>query len=298
MPKISCIVPNFNDSVLLPRALSSILAQGIEDIEIILIDDASTDESWRVIQEWAKKDSRIQIYRHEKNQGVIATLMHGFELAKGEYLYSGSANDYLLPGFFAQALAGFQKFPHAGFFCANTYLDNGRQQISADLGWGNECKYFSPGDLKKLKRPPGFFGQSVLFNKAFMPTNNQLSVELRGNFDWFIFMVSAYRKGFYYSPQCLSVATIADTNFSSREKTWKDKLIKINHFMNQLNRPEFEDVKKVIISSGFLSFMGLPFIGHIIKSKGRYCSWNLLRHLTGLVFQKIKRRFPFGAASS
>lgn len=66
-PKISVIMPNYNAEKFLTEAIESILNQTFTDFEFIIIDDCSTDNSWEIIQNFAKKDERIIIMKNEKN---------------------------------------------------------------------------------------------------------------------------------------------------------------------------------------------------------------------------------------
>ncbi|CAF30635.1 glycosyltransferase [Methanococcus maripaludis] len=68
-PLISVLMPNYNSEKYLNEAIESILNQTYENFEFIILDDCSTDNSWKIIQEYAKKDKRINIFRNEKNLG-------------------------------------------------------------------------------------------------------------------------------------------------------------------------------------------------------------------------------------
>ena len=70
MPKVSVIVPVYNIEKYLSKCLDSLLAQTLADIEIICVNDCSTDGSLRLLQEYAGKDNRIKIIDFEKNQGA------------------------------------------------------------------------------------------------------------------------------------------------------------------------------------------------------------------------------------
>ncbi len=85
MNKISLIVPVYNVSKYLNKCIDSILKQTYKNLEIILIDDGSTDESPQICDEYAKKDQRIRVY-HEKNKGLSATRNQGIRVSTGEFL--------------------------------------------------------------------------------------------------------------------------------------------------------------------------------------------------------------------
>lgn len=85
MPEISIIIPVFNTSDYLHECLESVIAQTIQDIEIICINDGSTDDSLDILKEFHKRDSRILIM-DKKNEGVSATRNAGLEIATGKYI--------------------------------------------------------------------------------------------------------------------------------------------------------------------------------------------------------------------
>ena len=94
MTKISIIVPVYNVEKYLKECLDSLINQTLEDIEIICINDGSTDNSLAILEEYQKKDSRIKVFS-QKNQGVSAARNLGIEKATGEYLTFLDSDDRL-----------------------------------------------------------------------------------------------------------------------------------------------------------------------------------------------------------
>ena len=95
-PLVSVIVPIYNVEKYLPECIDSIRAQTLKDIEIILIDDGSPDDSGQIIDEYAKKDSRIRTV-HRENKGYTATVNEGIALAKGKYIGIIESDDWIEP---------------------------------------------------------------------------------------------------------------------------------------------------------------------------------------------------------
>lgn len=89
------ILPVYNHARWVQQALDSVLAQTFTAFELIVIDDASTDASWAVIQAAceAQRDARVRCWRHDRNQGAPATLNEGLRLAQGEYLAILNSDD-------------------------------------------------------------------------------------------------------------------------------------------------------------------------------------------------------------
>lgn len=95
--RVSVIIPAYNAQEYIADAIESILTQTFEDIEIIIVDDASTDETARVALGYAAKDDRIRLYTNKVNLGIGANRTKGIKLAFGEYICWQDADDVSLP---------------------------------------------------------------------------------------------------------------------------------------------------------------------------------------------------------
>ena len=94
---ISVIVPVYNVARYLPQCVDSILSQDYKDLEVILIDDGSTDTSGEICDQYAEKDPRVRVI-HQKNGGAAAAKNAGLRIASGDYLTFADSDDYLEPG--------------------------------------------------------------------------------------------------------------------------------------------------------------------------------------------------------
>lgn len=94
MPKVSVIIPVYNVEKYLCQCLDSLINQTLKDIEIICVDDGSTDNSIEILKEYDAKDSRFIVVT-QGNKGAGAARNAGLEFAKGEYLYFMDGDDYL-----------------------------------------------------------------------------------------------------------------------------------------------------------------------------------------------------------
>ena len=95
-PLLSVITPVYNVSLYLERCVESILNQSYHNIELILIDDGSTDRSSELCDEWARKDNRIVVI-HKDNGGVSSARNAGLEQARGEYITFVDSDDFIAP---------------------------------------------------------------------------------------------------------------------------------------------------------------------------------------------------------
>lgn len=119
MIKISVIIPVYNVEKYLRECLNSVINQTLKDIEIICINDGSTDSSLEILKEYAAKDKRISIIDKE-NEGLSATRNLGINLAKGEYISFVDSDDYLDLNFYEKLYKTAKKFK-ADIACTNLY---------------------------------------------------------------------------------------------------------------------------------------------------------------------------------
>ncbi len=101
--KISVIIPVYNGAKYLPDCLESLKKQTMKDWVAICVDDGSTDETPRLLDEYAKKDKRFVVV-HKKNAGVSAARNDGIKLAKTEYIHFMDADDILDNNYYEEML--------------------------------------------------------------------------------------------------------------------------------------------------------------------------------------------------
>jgi GT2 family glycosyltransferase len=115
MAKIDIIIPCYNYGRFLERCVQSVLDQKVSELRILIIDDASTDDSLAVARRIAATDARIVVIAHEQNKGHIATYNEGLlDWADSEYSLLLSADDVLTPGALDRAVAVLDAHPSVG----------------------------------------------------------------------------------------------------------------------------------------------------------------------------------------
>lgn len=103
-PLVSVVVPVYNVGKYLDECLESIVNQTYSSIEIILIDDNSSDESGNMCDEWAKKDKRIRVIHKSKNEGLFQARITGLEAMSGSYFTLVDSDDYIGVDFISKLL--------------------------------------------------------------------------------------------------------------------------------------------------------------------------------------------------
>ena len=100
--KVSVILPVYNASDYLHQCMDSIVGQTLKDIEIICVDDGSTDNSLDILKEYEQKDKRVKVIQ-QKNAGAGAARNNGLSIATGEYLSFLDSDDFFEPDMLEKA---------------------------------------------------------------------------------------------------------------------------------------------------------------------------------------------------
>ncbi|MDL1957557.1 MAG: glycosyltransferase, partial [Candidatus Desulfofervidus auxilii] len=98
-PLVSIIITNYNYGQFLEQAIESALNQTYSNIEVIVIDDKSTDNSEEILQKYAKKDKRLRFYKNDKRLGATGAAQKGVEIANGKFFTFLAADDFYEPDF-------------------------------------------------------------------------------------------------------------------------------------------------------------------------------------------------------
>lgn len=118
--KVSVIIPIYNTSKYLPACLDSVLTQTHQNLEIILVDDGSTDDSSKIADDYAKKDQRIKVI-HQKNGGQSSARNRGLKEATGEYLCFIDSDDIIDKDFVKELLSPYKEKNFALSVCGMHY---------------------------------------------------------------------------------------------------------------------------------------------------------------------------------
>ncbi|STP11539.1 putative beta-1,3-galactosyltransferase [Helicobacter cinaedi] len=129
-PFISIIIPTYNVESYIARCLDSCINQTLHDIEILIIDDCGSDDSIKIAQSYADKDSRIRIIHNEKNLGTFGSRIEGIKAAEGRYIAFLDADDYLKPETCEKM---FQLFTNSTLAPTHTLIDLKTTESAPDI---------------------------------------------------------------------------------------------------------------------------------------------------------------------
>ena len=97
LPEISVLMPVYNGGDFVSEAIASILDQTFDNIELIAVDDASTDGSLKILEDYSKKDGRIKVIKNKENMGLTRSLIRAVGMADGKYIARQDSDDISLP---------------------------------------------------------------------------------------------------------------------------------------------------------------------------------------------------------
>lgn len=127
MSSVDVVVPCYRYGHFLRECVESVVTQSMVDVRVLIIDDASPDNTAKVGSQLARDDSRVTFLRHNTNKGHIATYNEGIDWICSDYFLLLSADDYLLPGALGRATGLMNNHPEVGFTFGNAIelSDNG-----------------------------------------------------------------------------------------------------------------------------------------------------------------------------
>ena len=222
----TAIVPNYNDGDKINESLASLAAQAFAFHEIIIVDDASSDDSVAIITRLIAAIPQARLLRHDQNQGVVAALNTGLAAATGEYLFMCSANDVYYPHMVAQCEEMLALYPQAGMVSGNVAAFDNRTQTfghAMKLPLPQKTGYYSPEQFVRRNRKAAvhFNGGANALRTDLVRKYGGLLPELRWHSDWFVNLMIAFDTGFVYSPENFSLCRLeGKKSYSSSRFHW------------------------------------------------------------------------------
>src|SRR5690554_4033742 len=163
-PKVSVIVPVFNAGEKLAPSIESLLNQTLKDIEIIIVNDASTDNSGSVIDQLAKENANIAPVHFSENKGVHEARLAGLKIASAPWIGFLDADDFARPGMFAALFNAAEDNYVDIVVCGWQRVASNRRPVKGKLRFSRDSKV----DRNVFERFCQFeFGTGMLWNKLY-----------------------------------------------------------------------------------------------------------------------------------
>ena len=228
MIKVSVILPVYNTEKYLPECLDSIINQSLRDIEIICIDDGSTDSSLQILKEYAEKDKRIVVLE-QKNSGAGIARNKGMEVAKGKYLSFLDSDDFFEQEMLEKSYIKCEE-ENADFCVYRSKRFDDKTHDYESIPWTIKERYlpevipFKAGDADKyIFQVFNGWAWDKLYNRDFVTKTGLKYQGLRTTNDaFFVFMANVEAKCISIIDEVLAYHRVnTGTSLSvTREKSW------------------------------------------------------------------------------
>jgi glycosyltransferase involved in cell wall biosynthesis len=208
--RLSVVLPNYNHASLLPRALSALAAQERPADEIVLVDDASTDDSLAVVERFAPRLPGLRAVRLARNGGAAAAIARGLAEVSGNLVYFAAADDVACPRLFARAEAALVAHPGAALAAGEALL---RQPDGRVMGLrpailpAQRERYLPPSEVTALLHRADHFVVSVatVWRRTAIAAAGGFDPGLGSMCDSFLARELALRNGFVFIPEVLGI---------------------------------------------------------------------------------------------
>ena len=248
LPSLSVILPNYNHGHYLPVCLEAMLSQSFSASEIIIVDDASTDNSVEVIEGFARQNPTIRLVRNEQNLGAMPSFLKGLSLSRGDYFLSASADDFVLPGLFEKSIKLLSEYPQAGLCSAisrridenGNYLDSVPEPpyISS-----TPC-YISPEKaLNALTRQDNWciMPSTAIWSKSAVIESKAFPKEAGKFMDGFAMALISLNYGACFIPEELGVFRLMKNSLTAKEREDPEACWELFRPMDELIETTYAD---------------------------------------------------------
>lgn len=241
MPKVSIIIPVYNDEIYVKRCLDSLVNQTLKDIEIIVVDDGSTDNTPAILKEYSKKDARIKIITQE-NSKQGAARNNGIKNSTGEYISFVDSDDWVDEDYFEKILEVSER-KNADITISSAQRIRRYDRVSRYFKYESENVYTKTDDIINVfKIPPYWFVWGKLYKRSLL---HEIHFEEDVYYEDAEFLLKVIN-------HTKSVATVPNVNyyyFSNPNSTLKSKHSiaksqdQINAMVNVINYAKEHNIK-------------------------------------------------------
>jgi hypothetical protein len=289
----SVIIPNFNHSALVGKAIGSVLAQGDDVSELIVIDDASTDDSVAVIEAALRGHPNARLLRNETNRGTMATLNRGIDEASGDFVLLAAADDIYLPGMLASCLRAAELHPDTAFVCGTPLIEwSDGSLLRVALPFGDTARHVSPDELVRCASRQNvlFFTGAALLRREAILAAGGLIPELRWHADWLLDFLLALRHGFYHLRQDCCVMKYSPRSYSQGRHDWTQQRQVLRTLISTLPR-RYPDIMPLFRQAGLLPTYNIAFMATLLSDA------ELRFYATPLLLWRLCAYWPLQRAS-
>ncbi len=165
---VSIVMCTYNGSAFLTEQIESLLKQDYRPLEIVVVDDCSTDDTWQQLQRWETSYPNIfRIFQNEYNLGYNKNFERGIQLARGEYIALSDQDDIWMPTKISASVRALEAATDNSVlvYCKNVVFENGVERHSHV----RLMKHFEGDNVKKMFLKPTIAGHTMLFKQSLIP---------------------------------------------------------------------------------------------------------------------------------
>ena len=305
--KVSVIVPVYNVKKYLAKCLDSIIAQTLKDIEIICVNDGSTDGSDKVLEEYKKKDARIQVV-NRKNGGLSAARNTGMPYAKGKYIGFVDSDDYIEPTMYELMYYNAEHFQSQLVICAAHQIDDTTGIVFDDdpyytLGYFPkelDNRAFTHVDTKDFLQDLCVMAWNKLYLRSFLEEKNAKFP------DGYIFEDGPFFTDIYFDMDRVTIVrdflyyyrvNRANSIVCKGDKDFTDIFYVVNKMLNNLRKtPYFDEVKAYFLRK---KFKDMRYRYQVIQGRYKKMYYDQWREFwlnidkETLEDEKFKEKYPY-----
>lgn len=227
-PLISVVLPNYNDGETLERAINAILSQSYENIELVTVDDGSTDNSRDILAKLARLDNRLKVIYNEGNKGALWSVNRGLRECRGKYLCFQAADDKTEKDFFFRAIELGENHEGVGIIFGKMALvdSNGGEIYNSGVAKWNKAGFYSREqylrDCLMAEPPMHSWHAATIYRMLAFKEFNPFRPELATWADTFVARAVGLKHGVCYLPKvCVKCLLSPQTLSGAMSRNWR-----------------------------------------------------------------------------
>lgn len=247
-PRASIIIPAYNVEKYIEETINSVLEQNFTNLELLIIDDCSKDDTLKIIKNYSNKDKRIKIFKNKKNRGKMVSVNKLFKKVRGKYLVLLDADDLFYPERLRKQVEFLDKHPKIDMVYGNFKIsENGKEKFRKALDSKEnflvKMKKESERNRKfdavcRILDPKDYIpASSVMFRKEIIDKGIKMDENLRNSEDY-DFWFQIIGKG--YKIKKMEIITYKYRIHSQQKSKNKEKAqIATKYILNKLRKGEY-----------------------------------------------------------
>lgn len=219
-PSLAVLIPNYNHGRYLRAAIEAVFNQSRPPDEVVVLDDASTDDSASILDELARQHPSLRVSRNTTNRGVVAGLNTLLGMTSCDYVHLGAADDEVLPGFYEASMAILKRYPQAGLSSTMVRVVDAEGVPTAVIPVAPVLPapgYLAPDVSRRLivSGRTWLVGSGCVYRRDAVTAEGGLQSELGAYCDGFLQTVLTLKHGSCFVPEVLAEWRVTHTGYAA-----------------------------------------------------------------------------------